>query len=767
MSVLLHVLPWVGLVSGLHRHIVPRQFAQQLEDPTQVKDLEKRMLGMLNDAHRSGSDDDLSEELKELVNTSMGSIFEEHNASVILVGNVMHAFAQCNVDLIGLQSGLQTASQVAGGKKTDHEVCRDSEKDAAVEAVQCNDALEALEDARDVTCSGFENLKKNPSAAADVCHSSGAEDYESWLTRNQLYFQTTLATFQQAKAACEAAEKKVNDKKPVCVGFNSTLVSKTAQCDTEQHGFESATCSQAASKFSACDSYSKCYEAAKKEYDDSIPPLETQIESRKAQYRALKRILCLVDTIGQDKQNDAIEDCINKTHDLSDLDIEIDAAPAATACTYQMPIPCSGLFLEHYSALPVEAPAATCVPCTMVTTVSDWIVVLKVQQDSELGYSSHYWEDDQLLNEGTPSTEPGNAKYASYLTSKFKTIRMCVGAPDSNCVEHTFSTEWSSAKALFSAGYIKEPALDRAGILGAFAPTTGHYQDCPMQRPGFNIQCDSDNHARMGFCLNCQAQGCQNDDNDDADASIGIGLKGQSTPNEMGAGWTNYFASGPGTCSANSMTYKNVWLSVKSESQIPIPTTVNQWTLVMKVAADSVLGFSSPLWTNNALLNEDSPIDQAENAKYQAFNEQSFKDIRVCVGASSENCFEYSFQSDWASATELFNAGEIRENLPQDSILSAFAPQEGHYQVCPMQRPGFNIQCNDGNKARMGFCLNCQSQPCQNLDSNDADASIGIGLAGQSTPSEMGAGWTNYFASGPGTCSANSMTYKAAWVWVK
>ena len=81
-----------------------------------------------------------------------------------------------------------------------------------------------------------------------------------------------------------------------------------------------------------------------------------------------------------------------------------------------------------------------------------------------------------------------------------------------------------------------------------------------------------------------------------------------------------------------------------------------------------------------------------------------------------------------------------------------------------MQRPGFNIQCSDGNKARWGYCVNCQNQGCQLDDNNDADASIGIGLAGQSTSVEMGAGWTNYFASGPGTCSANSKAFKRIWV---
>ena len=74
-----------------------------------------------------------------------------------------------------------------------------------------------------------------------------------------------------------------------------------------------------------------------------------------------------------------------------------------------------------------------------------------------------------------------------------------------------------------------------------------------------------------------------------------------------------------------------------------------------------------------------------------------------------------------------------------------------------MQRPGFNVQCKDGNNARWGYCANCPSQPCQTKDSDDADAVIGIGLQGQSTTSEMGAGWTELFASGTGTCD-NSKT---------
>jgi len=155
------------------------------------------------------------------------------------------------------------------------------------------------------------------------------------------------------------------------------------------------------------------------------------------------------------------------------------------------------------------------------------------------------------------------------------------------------------------------------------------------------------------------------------------------------------------------------------------------------------------------------------DAKYPAFTKVPFSKIKMCVGSKDKNCVEHKFTRDYANAKALFAAGYLRDKtVDQKGILKAFGPAKDSYQSCPMQRPGFNIQCNDGNKARWGYCTNCASQPCQNADSNDADASIGIGLAGQSTPRQMGAGWTNYFASGKGTCSPNSMTGAHVWFYV-
>ena len=100
---------------------------------------------------------------------------------------------------------------------------------------------------------------------------------------------------------------------------------------------------------------------------------------------------------------------------------------------------------------------------------------MQIIEDSTFGYNSAYWTNDQLLNENSAITENVNAKYSSFLSTSFDTIRMCSEGPDSNCVSHTFDRVWNNAKELFNAGYIREPSLDQSEILKVFAPKKGAY----------------------------------------------------------------------------------------------------------------------------------------------------------------------------------------------------------------------------------------------------------------------------------------------------
>ena len=105
----------------------------------------------------------------------------------------------------------------------------------------------------------------------------------------------------------------------------------------------------------------------------------------------------------------------------------------------------------------------------------EWTYIMRIKEDSTFGYNSAYWTNDQFLNENSSITDNVNAKYPSFLSTSFKTIRICSESPDDNCVSYTFDHVWNNAKELFSAGYIRAPTIDQSKMLEVFAPVKGSY----------------------------------------------------------------------------------------------------------------------------------------------------------------------------------------------------------------------------------------------------------------------------------------------------
>ena len=117
----------------------------------------------------------------------------------------------------------------------------------------------------------------------------------------------------------------------------------------------------------------------------------------------------------------------------------------------------------------------------------NWKLALKTGKTTKFGYESALWTDSNLFNQNSPAITEEDAKYREFNTVPFKKIRMCVGSPESNCVEHVFSKTYSSARELFSSGYIADSEVRKDDLLKAFGPAEGSYKDCPMQKPGAKL----------------------------------------------------------------------------------------------------------------------------------------------------------------------------------------------------------------------------------------------------------------------------------------
>ena len=198
---------------------------------------------------------------------------------------------------------------------------------------------------------------------------------------------------------------------------------------------------------------------------------------------------------------------------------------------------------------------------------------------------------------------------------------------------------------------------------------------------------------------------------------------------------------------------------------VPCPgAAINDWTIILKTDGDDTFQYNSNLWTDGSgVLNEDSPRVDAGNAKYPEYQSQAFTGITFCVG-SLANCAEIvEFDDPIENAAALFDGPYRRgaQYIPggQAKFDELFDPSNN--KDCSMQRPGFNIQCNDNNRARWGYCNNLPNQDCQTADGNDADGVIGIGITGQDC-CPIGSGHTNFFVNN----DANGGQEKRVQTWV-
>lgn len=187
----------------------------------------------------------------------------------------------------------------------------------------------------------------------------------------------------------------------------------------------------------------------------------------------------------------------------------------------------------------LAAPAAGVAPvCVQVTPPTQSGVLIMKVVTNQFHYEDAHWENDAVLNENSPEATEEDAKYATFMSASFNTIRLCVGGPSMNCMDHELPQTYASARELFTAGYIEDNTMDRGVWKTHFEATTA--MDCVVQKSGFNIECNekhakAKSSARFGWCIDTGSD-CQTANAQDTDGAIGIGLQGHDMTTNGGAG---------------------------------------------------------------------------------------------------------------------------------------------------------------------------------------------------------------------------------------
>jgi len=321
------------------------------DDPQEVEKLEKMVTDLVKKGKNVKKDDKATpsanaksvEYVKTIINTIMLPAKKmSHTRDQMALNSAVMSLKTC---VSQRQSYLNTAKSSKAAytsASSQHNTCRHTEAGEFFEYEdRCRpSAMEVRRLQADATCAKVETAQK-----FKYCNYQRITD---------------------AEAACSRAKQRITAAQELCDAVKSRYRSRKSTCDHMQSTMDDAACRYAVSMKEACDSGASCYKAHEANFDHTYNRVKKSEASRRAEWRALMRMKCLVDTFENGKVEDReIEACKAKTHTPPSIDYP--SKPSMGPCTVPKKYPGSAEYkAAEFDRLPPQAKgkpnAGSCVP---------------------------------------------------------------------------------------------------------------------------------------------------------------------------------------------------------------------------------------------------------------------------------------------------------------------------------------------------------------------------------------------------------------------
>jgi len=117
-------------------------------------------------------------------------------------------------------------------------------------------------------------------------------------------------------------------------------------------------CNRAVLVKDSCESYGECFTNGRVSLLNDIVLVRKVEKDRKSEWRALQRMMCLIDTFGTDgpQQDMMVADCKSKKSDTSHLDVTYPSLPSAVSCVVPNRYPATAAYKKaEFAPLPALA----------------------------------------------------------------------------------------------------------------------------------------------------------------------------------------------------------------------------------------------------------------------------------------------------------------------------------------------------------------------------------------------------------------------------
>jgi len=181
-----------------------------------------------------------------------------------------------------------------------------------------------------------------------------------------------LDKYLKSKGGCQKSKNAYNTKVKECARKVRQFKAKKGVCDQYQKLMDSNSCKSAVMTKDACESYATCYYAKKKAFQIFQGKVIMEETDRKAEWRGLKRMMCLIAAFADGKvTNKEVDTCKKKSHSTKHLIIKYPRIPPLVKCALPKLYPDSGAYKQkEFAGLPNVAKGMKPAECAGIISIS-------------------------------------------------------------------------------------------------------------------------------------------------------------------------------------------------------------------------------------------------------------------------------------------------------------------------------------------------------------------------------------------------------------
>jgi len=180
-----------------------------------------------------------------------------------------------------------------------------------------------------------------------------------------------LDQYLKAKDACEIATRTYNDKVRECKRKIHEYNVRKAKCNQFQTLMDSRSCKHAVLVKDTCEQYASCYITRLQSFETAKAAVKMEERDRKAEWRGLTRIACLIAAFSDGKMTDKeVDECKARVVTTDHLIIKYPKVPPMTKCVVTRLYPSTGAYKRaEFASLPALAKGKVSVPCSGVEEI--------------------------------------------------------------------------------------------------------------------------------------------------------------------------------------------------------------------------------------------------------------------------------------------------------------------------------------------------------------------------------------------------------------